>query len=446
MQYLVTMTTRVPEGTPDQAVADVRSREAARSGELAQAGHLLRLWRPPLQPGQWRTLGLFSASDAGQLEAVLASMPLRVWRTDEVTPLSPHPNDPGDRPLQHDPPGVVEFLTAFVISIPPGTAPGLVEEIDAREARRAHQLAEQGRLVRLWNRPGEGHALGLWRAAGAEELGLSVASLPLSAWMTVQTTPLTAHPNDPGLVTALSSAGTTSDDKQQSVAIITGGSRGIGAGIVAAYRRRGWAVATTARSMPAGNDPQILMIAGDLSLPETASRIVAEVLARFGRIDTLVNNAGVYVSKPFTEYSIEDYTTMIGVNLTGFFTLTQLSIEQMVAQGHGHVVNITSTLAEYADSATPAVLTALTKGGLASATKSLAIEYASRGIRVNAVSPGVIQTPPHAIETYRDPAARTPVGRVGQIGDVVDAVLFLEGSPFVTGEVVHIDGGRSAGH
>jgi muconolactone delta-isomerase len=193
MEYLVTMTTHVPEGTPDQAVADIRGREAARSRELAAQGRLLRLWRPPLRPGEWRSLGLFAAADDGQLEEVLASMPLRVWRTDEVTALSPHPNDPG---LSAGAPGS-EFLTTFVIDVPEGTPGRAVEETEAREAERAEELAGQGHLRRLWKLPGRGRSLGLWQAAGPAQLQAILRSLPLDPWMTVQTTPLTPHPSDP---------------------------------------------------------------------------------------------------------------------------------------------------------------------------------------------------------------------------------------------------------
>jgi muconolactone delta-isomerase len=193
MEYLVTMTTHVPEGTPDQAVADIRSREAARSRELAAQGRLLRLWRPPLQPGEWRTLGLFAAADDGRLEEVLASMPLRVWRTDEVTALSPHPNDPG---LAAGAPGS-EFLTTFVTDVPEGTPDRTVEETEALEAERAKELAGQGHLRRLWALPGRERALGLWQAAGPAELQAMLRTLPLDPWMTVQTTPLTPHPSDP---------------------------------------------------------------------------------------------------------------------------------------------------------------------------------------------------------------------------------------------------------
>jgi muconolactone delta-isomerase len=193
MEYLVTMTTKVPDGTPEESVNDVRAREDTHSRELAAQGHLLRLWRPPLQPGEWRTLGLFAAGDAGQLEEVLASMPLRIWRTDEVTPLSPHPNDPALSARK----GATEFLTTFTINVPAGTPGQIVEETEAREAQRAEELARQGHLLRLWALSGQGRTLGLWVAKDADEMQAILKSLPLDAWMTVQTTPLTPHPSDP---------------------------------------------------------------------------------------------------------------------------------------------------------------------------------------------------------------------------------------------------------
>jgi muconolactone delta-isomerase len=193
MEYLVTMTTHVPDGTPDETVAQVRVREAARSAGLAAQGYLARLWRPPLQPGEWRTLGLFAAAGAGQLEEVLASMPLRVWRTDEVTPLAPHPNDPGLPPR----PGAAEFLSTFTVIIPAGTAGQAARDAEAGEAASAKELARQGHLLRLWQLPGAGRALGLWRAQDPGQLQAIVASLPLGPWMTTEITPLTAHPSDP---------------------------------------------------------------------------------------------------------------------------------------------------------------------------------------------------------------------------------------------------------
>ena len=230
------------------------------------------------------------------------------------------------------------------------------------------------------------------------------------------------------------------------VAIVTGASRGIGAGLVAGYRRRDWAVVASARRIKSSAEPGLLTVAGDIGEPATASRIIDAALERFGRIDTLVNNAGVFISKPFTDYTAADYATVVGVNLGGFFWLIQCVIAEMATRYGGHVVNISATLAEVADSGTPAVLTALTKGGLTAATRSLAIEYASRGIRVNAVSLGIIQAAVYPTGSYDDPGDRLPpLGRVGQVSDVVDGVLFLESSPYVTGEILHIDGGRTAG-
>jgi len=190
----------------------------------------------------------------------------------------------------------------------------------------------------------------------------------------------------------------------------------------------------------------VLTVEGDVSHPETAGRIIDGALDRFGHVDTLINDAGVYISKPFTDYTSRDYDVAVGVNLTGFFHMTQRAIPEMVQRGSGHVVNISSTLVDYADAKVPSAMVALTKGGLASATKALAIEYASRGVRVNAVSLGVIQTPMNAEESYESLAGLHPLGRVGQISDVVDGILFLESSPFITGEILHIDGGQIAGH
>jgi len=231
------------------------------------------------------------------------------------------------------------------------------------------------------------------------------------------------------------------------VAVITGASQGIGAGLVAGYREQGWAVVASAPTIKPSQDPGLLAVAGDIADPVTAGRITGAALDRFGRVDTLVNNAGVYLSKPFTDYTAADYATVTGVNLAGFFWLTQRAIAEMASRYGGHVVNVTATLAEVADSSTPAALAALTNGGLAAATRSLAIEYAAYGIRVNAVSPGIIATPAQPAESYDHLGGRLPpLGRIGQVSDVVDGVLFLESSPYITGEILHIDGGQTAGH
>jgi NAD(P)-dependent dehydrogenase (short-subunit alcohol dehydrogenase family) len=231
------------------------------------------------------------------------------------------------------------------------------------------------------------------------------------------------------------------------VAVVTGGSQGIGAGLVAGYRRLGWSVVSVARAAEPSADPDVLAVAADISDPAAAGRIIDETLGRFGRVDTLVNNAGVYVSKPFTDYTAADYALVTSVNVGGFFWLTQRAIAEMLKRGGGHVVNITATLAEVTSTGTPTVLAALTTGGVAAATRSLAVEYAARGIRVNAVSPGVIQTPMHPPESYADLGDRLPpLGRPGQVGDIVDGVLFLEASSYITGEILHVDGGETAGH
>ncbi|WP_046728215.1 SDR family NAD(P)-dependent oxidoreductase [Streptomyces humi] len=233
---------------------------------------------------------------------------------------------------------------------------------------------------------------------------------------------------------------------QQKVAIVTGASQGIGAALVEGYRKLGHAVVATSRSITPSGDADVLAVQGDIADPATAERVVAAAVERFGRVDTVVNNAGVFVAKPFTDYTAEDYATVTGINVDGFFHLTQQAIPHLLAQGGGHIVSVTTSLVDSADARVPSVLASLTKGGIQSATKSLAIEYATRGIRVNAVSPGTIKTPMHAAETHEFLAALHPVGRMGEVSDIVDAVLFLETAPFVTGEILHVDGGMSAGH
>jgi NAD(P)-dependent dehydrogenase (short-subunit alcohol dehydrogenase family) len=232
----------------------------------------------------------------------------------------------------------------------------------------------------------------------------------------------------------------------QKVAIVTGGSQGIGAGLARAYRELGYAVIATSRSIGPSEEPGIVTVQGDLADPDTAQRVVGEAVARFGRIDTLVNNAGIYIGKPFTEYTLQDFNAVVAVNLAGFFHITTRTIKHMLERGHGHVVNVSTTLVEHANANVPSALATLTKGGLAAATRSLAIEYASHGLRINAVSLGVIKSLLHDDGTYERMGALHPVGRAGEIEDVVGGVLYLESAPFVTGEILHIDGGQSAGH
>ncbi len=238
----------------------------------------------------------------------------------------------------------------------------------------------------------------------------------------------------------------TGDAAAPRVAVITGASQGIGAGLVARYRRAGYAVVGAALSMPASDDTGIAAVEGDIADAGTAERVVRVAIERFGRLDTLVNNAGIYIGKPFTDYTVDDWNAITAVNLTGFFHITQLAIRRMAEQGSGHIVNISTSLAEHADSTRPSVLPALTKGGLVAATRSLAIEFAARGVRVNAVSLGVVRTPAHDAASYGGLQDVHPIGRLGEVADVVDAILYLEQATFVTGETLHVDGGQAAGH
>jgi NAD(P)-dependent dehydrogenase (short-subunit alcohol dehydrogenase family) len=232
----------------------------------------------------------------------------------------------------------------------------------------------------------------------------------------------------------------------QKVVVITGASQGFGAEMVKAFRERDYRVVATARSIKPSDDANILTVAGDIGDPDTARRVISEGVARFGRIDTLVNNAGIFIAKPFTKYTAEDYAAITATNLSGFFHITQLAIAEMEKNSSGHVVTITTSLTDHAISGVPSVLASLTKGGLNSATKSLAIEYAKSGIRANAVSPGIMKSPMHAPETHAALGALHPVGHMGEMSDIVNAVLYLESAPFVTGEILHVDGGQSAGH
>ncbi len=206
MEFLVTMSTHIPDGTSEAAIADVRAREAAHTRRLASQGHVLRLWRPPLAPGEWRTLGLFAASDRTDLEDILGSMPLRVWRADEVTELAHHPNDPAG--YAHRPPqpeagrADTEFLTTFLVAYPDGTPTQVVNDARADEATRTHELAGNGHLIRLWLLPAwpdRSHALGLWRARDAAQMRAILDSLPMAPWLTEEITPLTPHPSDPAV-------------------------------------------------------------------------------------------------------------------------------------------------------------------------------------------------------------------------------------------------------
>lgn len=231
------------------------------------------------------------------------------------------------------------------------------------------------------------------------------------------------------------------------VAVITGASQGIGAALVTGYRKLGYAVVANSRTIADSDDPMVLSVAGDVAEPGVGQRIVDAAVARFGRIDTVVNNAGIFVAKPFTDYTDDEYDAITGVNLRGFFDVSRAAVSRMLAQGDGgHLVTISTTLVEHAYSSVPSALASLTKGGLNAATRALAVEYATRGIRSNAVALGVIKTPMHEPSEYQTLSALHPMGRIGEVADVVEAVMYLENAPFVTGEILHVDGGQSAGH
>jgi NAD(P)-dependent dehydrogenase (short-subunit alcohol dehydrogenase family) len=235
-------------------------------------------------------------------------------------------------------------------------------------------------------------------------------------------------------------------NNSERVAIITGASQGIGEGLVSAYRKIGYAVVANSRTITESDDPLVLTVPGDIAQPGVGQRIVDAAVERFGRVDTVVNNAGIFIAKPFTDYTDEDYDAVTGVNLRGFFEVSRAAVAAMLPNGGGHVVNISTSLVDHANSGVPSALASLTKGGLNAVTKSLAIEYADRGIRSNAVALGVIRTPMHDPASYDALAKLHPIGRLGEIDDIVDAVIYLENAPFVTGEILHVDGGQSAGH
>jgi NAD(P)-dependent dehydrogenase (short-subunit alcohol dehydrogenase family) len=237
-----------------------------------------------------------------------------------------------------------------------------------------------------------------------------------------------------------------SNEDQVKVAVVTGASQGIGAGLVAMFRTLGYSVVANSRSIAPSADDRVLTVPGDIADPATSARVVERALTEFGHIDTLVNNAGAFIARPFVQYTDDDFELITGVNLRGFFTLTQRVLAGMVERRAGHIVTITTSLLDHALSSVPSALAALTKGGLNAATRSLAIEVADCGVRVNAVSPGIIKTPMHPASTHDFFAGLHPMGRMGEVVEVTDAVRYLETAQFVTGEILHVDGGQSAGH
>lgn len=232
-------------------------------------------------------------------------------------------------------------------------------------------------------------------------------------------------------------------------AIVTGASSGIGLGLTTALLEHGYRVVANSRRIT-GSDAlapsdELALIDGDIASPETARRIIDTAFQRFGRVDVLVNNAGIFIPKPFTDYSTEDFERLVSTNLTGFFHVTQQAVMLMKQQGAGHVVNITTTLADQPIAGVPASIPVLTKGGLNAVTAALAIEYAGAGIRFNAIGAGIIDTPMHKPETHGFLKTLHPIQRIGKVSEIVDAVLYLTEATFVTGEVLHVDGGAHAG-
>ena len=236
---------------------------------------------------------------------------------------------------------------------------------------------------------------------------------------------------------------------QQSVAIVTGASGGIGLGVTQALLQRGWRVVATSRTISNSKDlkpsPDLLLVDGDVSKKETAVKVVEAALKDFGRIDLLLNGAGIYIPKAFTDYTEEDYNQVMNTNVGSFFFMTQQVIPQMKKQSSGHVVNISAVIADQPSGAAPALLAVLSKSTMPAVSKALALEYAANNIRFNTVSPGVINTPMHAQGNHAALAKFHPLGRMGEVSDIVDAVLYLQNATFVTGENIRVDGGVHAG-
>jgi NAD(P)-dependent dehydrogenase (short-subunit alcohol dehydrogenase family) len=236
---------------------------------------------------------------------------------------------------------------------------------------------------------------------------------------------------------------------QPKTAIVTGASQGIGAAVVEAYLKRGYNVVATSRDIAKNNpfpaSPNLAIVEGDIGSPQTAAKIVDGALSRFARIDVLINNAGIFIPKPFPDYTTEDFNALVSVTMGGFLYVSQLAVKQMLRQQSGSIVNVSTTLVDHAMAGATVSLQVMAKGSLHSVTRALAYEYAQAGIRVNTVALGVIDTPMHSSDNHDALKGTNPLGRLGQIKEVVDAILFLADATFTTGEILHVDGGAHAG-
>jgi NAD(P)-dependent dehydrogenase (short-subunit alcohol dehydrogenase family) len=239
------------------------------------------------------------------------------------------------------------------------------------------------------------------------------------------------------------------NSNHKQTALITGASSGIGLGLTKAFLGAGYNVVANSRRITAAGtltaSADLLLIDGDLGEASTARLLVRGAVERFGSLDVLINNAGIFVPKPFVEYTPGEFTRVVSTNLAGFFYVSQEAVRHMEQNGGGHIITITTSLADQPVAGVQAALTNLTKGGLNSVTRELAIEYAAKGIRVNAIAPGIVDTPMHKPENHDALMRMHPIQRLGTVEEIADAALFLVRAPFITGEVLHVDGGAHAG-
>jgi len=241
----------------------------------------------------------------------------------------------------------------------------------------------------------------------------------------------------------------SADTNKKQMAIVTGASSGIGLGITRALLERSYHVVANSRTISKSKDlnpsADLVLVDGDIGKKETATKVVDTALKHFGRIDLLVNNAGIYMPKPFTEYTPEDFETMIGTNVAGYFFVTQQVVAQMRKQKSGHIVSISTVLADQPLAGAPISLPVLTKSTIPAFNRALAMEYIADGIRVNTISPGVVDTPMHAHDDHESLKRLHPIPRLVQIDDIVNALFYLQSAPMVNGENIRIDGGAHAG-